>query len=223
MTTHPPRTSPAVRARARPCLRATGGPGENAVVLASPKRDGTPSILQGLPAGTWAMNCDWVVRFEGTEEAVAVAVGATWCACATSAGYLRLFSLSGIPLAVLSLPGPVVAMAGGARHLAIAYHRAVPMDSTPHARTGRGTVRGPADSDRLPVPAALLPVLPVPAALLPVLPAPAAVLPVLPAPATLLYACRWGPVFPRAQTASSLGFGTWTSTANGPLLGTPCL
>ena len=99
-------------------------------------------MLQGMPSGTWATNADWLVRFEGDEEAVAVAVGGSWGACATSAGHLRLYSLSGLPLAVLSLPGPVVALAGSGRQLAVAYHRGPPTERTLNMRDARSEGKG---------------------------------------------------------------------------------
>ena len=43
---------------------------------------------------------------------------------ATSHWYLRIYSSSGIQKGVLSLAGPVVAMAGHANHLIVVYHRA---------------------------------------------------------------------------------------------------
>lgn len=101
---------------------------EHAVVLASPKRSRDGSLLQVLPTGTWAANADWQARLDGDEQVTGVAVGTGWCAAATSAAYLRLYSLAGIPLAVLSVPGTIVAIAGSDRYLLVAHHRGPPTD-----------------------------------------------------------------------------------------------
>jgi chromosome transmission fidelity protein 4 len=112
---------------------------EHAVVLASPKRSREGSLLQVLPTGTWATNADWQARLDGDEQVVAVAVGAGWCAAATSAGYLRLYSLAGIPLAVLSVPGALVTIASSGRFLLVAHHRGPPTDRTSTTRTWRAS------------------------------------------------------------------------------------
>lgn len=52
------------------------------------------------------------------ESALAVAVGQGWSAVATSHGLLRLFSSTGIPLALLCLKGSVITMVGYAHQLA---------------------------------------------------------------------------------------------------------
>ena len=52
------------------------------------------------------------------EAALSVAVGQGWCAVATSKGLLRVFSSTGIALAILSLKGPVVCLTGLGAQLA---------------------------------------------------------------------------------------------------------
>ena len=52
------------------------------------------------------------------EAALAVAVGQGWAAVATSHGLLRLFSSTGIPLALLCLKGSVITLIGYAHQLA---------------------------------------------------------------------------------------------------------
>lgn len=53
----------------------------------------------------------------------AVAVGSNWAAAATTKQYLRIYSNKAVQLSVLALPGPIVAMAGYKKHLALVYHR----------------------------------------------------------------------------------------------------
>jgi chromosome transmission fidelity protein 4 len=52
-----------------------------------------------------------------------VAIGANWAAAATSKQFLRIYSERAVQRAVVALPGPVVAMAGYKKHLAVVYHR----------------------------------------------------------------------------------------------------
>jgi Minichromosome loss protein, Mcl1, middle region len=58
------------------------------------------------------------VNLNSGEAALAVAVGQGWSAVATSHGLLRLFSSTGIPLALLCLKGSVITMIGYAHQLA---------------------------------------------------------------------------------------------------------
>jgi hypothetical protein len=60
----------------------------------------------------------------------AITVGGSWCAVATNAGALRILSTGGIQLSILSLPGPVVAMAAHENLLAVAYHLTPPTRGT---------------------------------------------------------------------------------------------
>ena len=114
--------------RVDPYMSTMAALSADGVVTASPKRDDTPSVIQGMPLGAWAVNADWAVRLEGDEEVVALAIGGAWCAAATSLRFLRLYSLSGAALAVLSAPGPVVAMAGTGAYLFVVYHRGSTFD-----------------------------------------------------------------------------------------------
>lgn len=60
----------------------------------------------------------FTVNLNSGEAALAVAVGQGWSAVATSHGLLRLFSSTGIPLALLCLKGSVITMIGYAHQLA---------------------------------------------------------------------------------------------------------
>ena len=56
-----------------------------------------------------------------------MAIGDQWVASCTSAQLLRMFSSTGVQKAPLSLPGPVVCMAGRGTHVAVIYHGAAPL------------------------------------------------------------------------------------------------
>ena len=60
----------------------------------------------------------YTVTLNTGEAALAVAVGEGWSAVATSLGLLRLFSSTGIPIALVTLKGPIVTMVGYVHQLA---------------------------------------------------------------------------------------------------------
>jgi chromosome transmission fidelity protein 4 len=75
----------------------------------------------------WSMNADWHVGLPEGEDAVCVAVGDLFCAVATDAGLLRMFSHAGLQMNVVSLAGPPVAMAAQQDCLAIVWHASTPV------------------------------------------------------------------------------------------------
>eukprot|EP01134_Creolimax_fragrantissima_P003982 CFRG3982T1 len=92
-------------------------------VLASPIRKKAPSTIQCKMFDAWAGNADWTHQLPTGEEIIAVAVGSRWVAAATNMNYLRIFSASGCQMAIQSIPGRCVSMAGDGPLLAIAYIR----------------------------------------------------------------------------------------------------
>lgn len=98
-----------------------GALGPNGTILASmEKGEGKQSVLMYRPFESWAAGSDWTATFPAGEEVRAVAVGSTFVAAATQS-FLRLYSLAGSPRSLLSLPGPVVAMAAFESTLACVY------------------------------------------------------------------------------------------------------
>ena len=67
---------------------------------------------------------EWSLELPGKEEVMAVCAGQGWVAAATDRRQLRLLTVSGMQREVLSLPGPVVALAGWADRLMVAVHAA---------------------------------------------------------------------------------------------------
>ncbi|CAI5502464.1 unnamed protein product [Closterium sp. Naga37s-1] len=100
--------------------------GERGYALASPARAKQPSTILFRPFTSWAPSSDWSVRLPAGEEVTAIAVGRKWVAAATSRNFLRIFSDTGLQRAIVSLEGPVVAMAGQGAFLAIAFLAAGP-------------------------------------------------------------------------------------------------
>ena len=52
-----------------------------------------------------------------------ITIGDGWIAAATDKRLVRLFSVGGLQLQVISVPGPVVSMAAHTNQLLIAYHQ----------------------------------------------------------------------------------------------------
>ncbi len=81
--------------------------------------------------GGWLNNNeDFYIDLNEEEKALCVAVGCGWCAVATSAGYLRVFSSAGVQLHVYWLKGPVISMCGSGSQLAVFYNAGQPVDGT---------------------------------------------------------------------------------------------
>ncbi|KAJ0392818.1 hypothetical protein ATCC90586_011146 [Pythium insidiosum] len=74
------------------------------------------------PFDTWASNSSWHIDLPDGEDAECVATAREFCAVATSLLCLRVFTTSGIPFALLRLPGRVVTMAAQGSRLAVVYN-----------------------------------------------------------------------------------------------------
>jgi chromosome transmission fidelity protein 4 len=103
-----------------------GALGPKGTILASPEKGtDSPSVLMYRPFESWAAGSDWTCTFARGEEVKAVTVGASFAAAATQK-YLRIYSLAGSPQMVMSIPGPVVALAANESMLVLVYHDAEP-------------------------------------------------------------------------------------------------
>nr|XP_020480838.1 WD repeat and HMG-box DNA-binding protein 1 isoform X2 [Monopterus albus] len=101
---------------------------QEAVLLACPSTDELASKLQCLHFSSWDTNKEWMVDLPRGEDAKALCLGQGWMAVATSTLMLRLFSIGGLQREIVSLPGPVVCLAGHGQQLLIVYHRATGFD-----------------------------------------------------------------------------------------------
>lgn len=99
-----------------------------------PNFPGSVVFYRGFPGqrSVSGMNEDFTTTLPKDEAAQAVAVGAGWAAVATSKKYLRIFSSTGLQLAVLWLRGPVLCMAGSRERLAVVSHSTSVGADTPH-------------------------------------------------------------------------------------------
>ncbi|XP_040189566.1 WD repeat and HMG-box DNA-binding protein 1 isoform X1 [Rana temporaria] len=101
---------------------------QEAVLLACGGTEELASKLQCLHFSSWDNSKDWMVDMPKGEDLQAVCLGLGWVACATSALLLRIFSVGGVQKEILSLPGPVVCMAGHGEQLILVYHRGTGFD-----------------------------------------------------------------------------------------------
>lgn len=75
---------------------------------------------------------EWSVSMPDTEEILCITAASGVVACATNARYLRLFTSMGTQRQVISLPGPVVALAGFNTTVFAVYHSTDPGISDQH-------------------------------------------------------------------------------------------
>ena len=95
-----------------------------------------PSVVFYRELAAWTANSDWTVHLPSPETATALAVTNKHVAVATDRQWVRLLSFSGRQCAVLSMPGPVIAMAGGRDALCVVYAAGMPLPNNQllHAR-----------------------------------------------------------------------------------------
>ncbi|XP_045436358.1 WD repeat and HMG-box DNA-binding protein 1 isoform X4 [Pipistrellus kuhlii] len=99
-----------------------------AILLACESTDELASKLHCLHFSSWDSSKEWIVDMPQNEDIEAICLGQGWAAAATSALFLRLFSIGGVQKEIFSLPGPVVSMAGHGEQLFIVYHRGTGFD-----------------------------------------------------------------------------------------------
>jgi chromosome transmission fidelity protein 4 len=93
-----------------------------ALLLACPAQEDNPSRIVCVNFAAWDGHKEWATTLPLGEDTLALAVGDSWVAVATSRRLLRLFSNSGLQRAIISLPGPIICLAGHGSKLFIAYH-----------------------------------------------------------------------------------------------------
>eukprot|EP00743_Colponemidia_sp_Colp-15_P005428 GILK01005834.1.p1 GENE.GILK01005834.1~~GILK01005834.1.p1 ORF type:complete len:1072 (+),score=257.64 GILK01005834.1:57-3218(+) len=101
---------------------------EHGAIMACPSKAENPSVISYRPFNNWASKADWMFVLPTGEDAEAVALSSKWSAVATSKRNVRIFSYCGVQLDIFTLAGPVVAMAGFGRFLAVVYHSAPPCE-----------------------------------------------------------------------------------------------
>ncbi|KAH0513600.1 WD repeat and HMG-box DNA-binding protein 1 [Microtus ochrogaster] len=97
-----------------------------AVLLACESTDELASKLHCLHFSSWDSSKEWIVDMPQSEDIEAICLGQGWAAAATTALFLRLFTIGGVQKEIFCLPGPVVSMAGHGEQLCVVYHRGTP-------------------------------------------------------------------------------------------------
>ncbi|XP_046632303.1 WD repeat and HMG-box DNA-binding protein 1-like isoform X3 [Daphnia pulicaria] len=100
-----------------------------ALLLACPAQEDSPSRIVCVNFAAWDGHKEWATTLPLGEGALALAAGDAWVAVATSRNLLRLFSNSGLQRAMISLPGPILCLAGNGSKLFMAYHSSLGMFS----------------------------------------------------------------------------------------------
>jgi chromosome transmission fidelity protein 4 len=102
--------------------------GEQGIVYAAPTQDGHPSVVYYRPYDSWASQSDWTINLPAGESVQSVAAGGEGqdsmgsVVAATSKGYIRFFSSSGIQRYLWRLGEDTVTMAAG-KELVFVVHR----------------------------------------------------------------------------------------------------
>eukprot|EP00884_Botryococcus_braunii_P012555 jgi/Botrbrau1/212/Bobra.0022s0192.1 len=106
------------------CLAALCDKG---AMYASKATSKVKAVLMFQPLESSLCN-NWTLGLPEGEDVLAVAVGSTFCAAATSSRLLRIFSHSGLEMEVGTLEGSAVSLAADGAQLAVVWHRGSPTD-----------------------------------------------------------------------------------------------
>ncbi|RWS21700.1 WD repeat and HMG-box DNA-binding protein 1-like protein, partial [Leptotrombidium deliense] len=85
----------------------------------------TSSRLFCMHFGTWDSNKEWKYDMADDEYVTALTLGTGFAAVATDQRFIRLFTVTGIQLHILSVTGPVVCLAAQEQLLSIFYHNSI--------------------------------------------------------------------------------------------------
>ncbi|KAK6528701.1 hypothetical protein TWF694_003943 [Orbilia ellipsospora] len=73
---------------------------ENGSLFASPPGRGNPALLFYREHETWGVRHDWKTRLPDGEEVVSIALSSSYVVACTANGYVRIYSLYGVPIKV---------------------------------------------------------------------------------------------------------------------------
>ncbi|KAI8359261.1 hypothetical protein B0O80DRAFT_439828 [Mortierella sp. GBAus27b] len=105
------------------CLGLTG------TLFAAAASDSNPSTVFYKTYDSWATKSEWQVYLPEGEDATAIALSAESAIVATSKGYVRVFSQSGIQTALFCV-GSVIAAAGKDDMVLLIYHQGEPFEGS---------------------------------------------------------------------------------------------
>ncbi|KAH8402342.1 hypothetical protein KR009_011435 [Drosophila setifemur] len=107
--------------------------------LALASNESSKMVVIALAA---AANKEWSLSMPDCETVDALTASSHLVAAATSASFLRIFSVMGTQRGVLSIPGPVVALAGHEHSLMLVYHSTAPSQTQQHLAAMLVTLNG---------------------------------------------------------------------------------
>lgn len=105
---------------------SVGSLGRTGALYASPSSDHAPSTVVFRPFESWATNSEWTVPLPKNEEAIGVAVGDIFCIVGTNQRMLRIFSISGLQVSIMSTPGNIVCVFAEGDVFGVVYHAGSP-------------------------------------------------------------------------------------------------
>ncbi|KAG0210615.1 hypothetical protein BGX28_009140 [Mortierella sp. GBA30] len=103
--------------------------GISGALFAAASLEGNPSTVFYKTYDSWATKSEWQVYLPAGEEATAIALNAESAIVATSRGYVRVFSQSGIQTGLFSV-GSVIAAAGKDDMVLLVYHLGEPFEGS---------------------------------------------------------------------------------------------
>ncbi|RKP37957.1 hypothetical protein BJ085DRAFT_21438, partial [Dimargaris cristalligena] len=94
---------------------------ERGVLFGTEATADEPSLISYRPYESWAANSDWLYRLPMGEELLALSMTSTHSAIVTSQGFLRVFTSSGLQLAIYTISPDIVCLAGGGPNFLVVY------------------------------------------------------------------------------------------------------
>lgn len=73
----------------------------------------------------WDGSKEWQTEMVENEDILSVTIGIGWVAVATDLRNLRIFTMAGVQRDVLSIPGPVVCLAGFDKNIMVVFHNGI--------------------------------------------------------------------------------------------------
>lgn len=97
-----------------------------------------PSAIFYRPFDAWTAKSEWTHLLPKGENALCVAMGDKFVACATDRQWVRIFTHSGLQRVVLSVAGPIVSLTAHETRLCVVHHHASPFVNAASSSGGGG-------------------------------------------------------------------------------------
>eukprot|EP00111_Clytia_hemisphaerica_P001219 TCONS_00003478-protein len=100
------------------------------VAFACKTQDNIPSKLSCIHFGSWDGNKEWSVSMNENEDIEAIGANSSQIFVATSKRLLRVFTVGGVQLQLVQMPGPVVSIALHEKEMILLYHKSTGLNKT---------------------------------------------------------------------------------------------